>query len=241
MNGRRIVIAFLVLGAAFTAVVLWLGGNLDALVKGAVERYGGRMTGTEVRLAGVDLELREGRGTLTGLRVANPEGFSGGDAVTLGEITLDVDTESLAREPIVIEEIRVSGPHLLVELAKDGSVNLRALQESVEDYVPAAQADGGGGGSPPPRVAVRKLTVEGGRIVADATAVGGERSERDLGAFTLTDLGGASGVPADELGREVLRALLRRSVEQGAMDALKQKAGDTLKDAAGGLLKDLGG
>ncbi|HMB68635.1 MAG TPA: hypothetical protein VKU85_04965, partial [bacterium] len=142
------------------------------------------------------------------------------------------------KEPIVIEEIRISGPKLLVELAEDGSVNLRSLQKTVESYVPAAKADAGD--NPPPRIAVRKLTVDGGKLELDATAVGGEKSEKQLGGFVLTDLGGSGGIPADQLGQEVLRAVLRRSVEQGALEELKNKAGGALKDAAGGVLEGLG-
>ena len=189
------------------------------------------MTETDVRLAGVSLKLREGRGTMTGLRIRNPDGFSGENAVSLGEITLDVDTQSITEEPIVIEEIRISGPELLVEVAEDGSVNLRSLQKTVEGYVPAKAETGGD--KPPPRVAVRKLTL-------DATAVGGKKSEKQLGGFVLTDLGGSQGVPADQLGQEVLRAVLRRSVEQGALEELKSKAENALKDAAGGVLEGLG-
>ncbi|HMB70606.1 MAG TPA: hypothetical protein VKU85_14920, partial [bacterium] len=108
MNGKKIVVGFVGVAVLVTVGLLWLGGNLNTIVKGAVERYGGRMTETDVRLAGVNLKLRDGRGTMTGLRIRNPDGFSGEDAVSLGEITLDVDTASLTKEPIVIEEIRIS-------------------------------------------------------------------------------------------------------------------------------------
>jgi hypothetical protein len=240
MNGRKVVVGFVGVAVLATVGLLWLGGNLNAVVKGAVERYGGRMTGTDVRLAGVSLKLREGRGTLTGLRIGNPDGFSRADAVSLGEITLDVDEASLAKEPIVIREIRVAGPQLLVEMAADGGVNLRSLQKAVEGYVPEAGSGGDGGGNPPPRIAVKTLSVEGGRLVLDATAVGGKRTENDLGGFVLTNVGGSEGVPADRLGQEILQAVLKRSVEQGALDGLKQKAEEALQDAGGGLLKKLG-
>jgi hypothetical protein len=232
MKGRGILIGLGVLAVAIVAAVLWTAGNLNSLVRKGVERYGPRITGTDVRLAGVDLELREGRGTLRGLRIGNPDGFSNDDAIALGEITLDVDPGSLAKEPIVIETIRIAGPELLLELAKDGGVNLRSLQENVADYVPEASA------KPPPRVAVRTLTVEGGKLAVDATAVGGKRSERDLGSFTLRDVGGAEGVPADRLGQEVLRALLRQALERGAAEELKRRAKDALGEA-GGFLKGL--
>lgn len=206
--------------------VLWLGSSLNGIVKAGVERHGPKVTGTDVKLAGAEIQLREGRGTLRGLRVRNPDGFSREDAVSFGEITLDIDTGSLTKEPLVIETIRIAGPSLLLEMSKDG-VNLRVLQQHVEQYAPQQAA-----GDRLPRIAVRSLTVEGGTLRLDARAVGGEISERKLPALTLTDVGGTKGVPADALGQEVLRAVLS--------GALRGAAEEGLKDAGLRLLKGLG-
>lgn len=233
MRARSVLVTVGLLAVIATASVLWLGGNLNSIVKKGVERYGPRVTKTDVHLAGVDLRLKEGRGTLLDLRIANPEGFSGADAISLGEITLDIDPGSLTRQPIVVETIRIVGPSLRLEVAEDGAVNLRSLQKSVNTYSARLKDHSGDDAdrSPPPRVVVRELTVEGGTLALDTTTIGGESTERALGSFTLRDLGGSEGVPADQMGQEVLLAILHRAVEQGARDELKRAAQDALAEA----------
>jgi hypothetical protein len=248
VSGRRILIAVGAVAAVVVVVVLWLGRSLDSVVKAGVERYGSRIAGTSVEVSGVRLELREARGTLRGLRIRNPGGFSGRDAVSLGEIVLDLEGKSLASEPIVIEELRIGDPRLLVEVATDGKVNLRALQHNVESYAspgggsgPAPGGGGAGGGEAkaPPRILVKKVIVEGGKIRLDTRAVGGEETERDMAGLTLSDVGAPNGVRADHLGRKVLDALLSEALRGSAVQALRQKAEDELKQAGKGILKGL--
>jgi hypothetical protein len=243
VSARKLFIGLGVLAAVGIGVVVWIGGSLDSLVKAGVEKYGPRITRTEVALSSVKLDIRGGRGTLKGLRIANPAGFSRADAVAFGEITLDLDVSSLGKEPIVIEQIRVAGPELLLELAKDGATNLGTIRDAAEKYAPP-QAGGIDGSlrspdGPVPRIVVKRLEFDAGTIRLDASAVGGAKSERELGSFTLTDLGGSSGVPADRLGREILRTIVRRAVEESAGGELERVAKDKLKDAGGGLLRSL--
>jgi hypothetical protein len=242
VNARKLFLGLGILAAIGIAVVVWIGGSLDSLVKAGVEKYGPRITRTEVALASVKLDIRGGRGMLKGLRIANPAGFSQADALSLGEITLDLDVGSLGKEPIVIEELRVAGPELLLELAKDGGTNLGAIRDAAEKYAPP-QAGGIDGSlaspdGPMPRMIVKTLEFDAGTIRVDATAVGGTKSERELGSFTLTNLGGSSGVPADRLGREIVRTIVRRAIEESASGELERMAKDKLKDAAG-LLESL--
>jgi hypothetical protein len=243
VNTRKMVISFAVLAVIGIAVVVWIGGSLNSIVKAGVEKYGPRITETNVQLASVKLQVREGRGTLRGLRIANPEGFSRADAVSLGEITLDLDVATLGKEPIVIETIRVAGPELLLEISKDGKTNLGAIQNAAERYAPP-QAGGIDGSlkstdKPMPRIVVKKFEFAGGTLRLDPTAIGGEKSERELGSFTLTNLGGTNaGLPADQLGREMLRAVVRRAIEKGTAGELERLAKDKLGEA-GGLLRSL--
>ncbi len=239
MKPRRVLIAIGVLVVIVLGALLWLGDNLNALVQKGVERYGPRVTETRVRLAGADIALRDGRGTLRGLHVANPDGFSNDDAISLGEITLDIDLGSVTDSPIVIETLLVEGPSLLLEVAENGDVNLRTLQKSVNEY--ASRSADGADDSPPPRIAVKEFTLQGGTLKLDTTAIGGERTERTLDGFTLRDIGGSDGVPADELGQAALRAILDRAVAQGAVDELKERARDAIGEAGGRLLDRLTG
>ena len=58
----------------------YLLSNLDSIVKSAIEQYGSEITGTRVRVGSVKITLTEGRGTIRGLRVGNPSGFSSNGA-----------------------------------------------------------------------------------------------------------------------------------------------------------------
>lgn len=238
---RKILIGSCAVVIVVIGALVWLGRNLDTIIQRGIERYGSEITQTDVHLAGVDFAVREGRGTFTALRIGNPEGFSGTDAIAFGEIILDVDPGSLRSEPIVIETIAIREPALHLELNESGGVNLRVLQKSVDTYTSDGADDGGDGGNRPPRVSVKTFSIESGRITLDATALGGERSERVLSSMTLDDLGGTDGIPADRLGKEVLRALLRRAIEQGAVDEIQRRAREALGKKAGDVLEGLTG
>ena len=56
--------------------------NLDRGIKTAVETIGPELTGSEVTLSSVDLSLIDARGSFSGLRVGNPQGFAAADACT---------------------------------------------------------------------------------------------------------------------------------------------------------------
>ena len=86
------VIAIIVIAIAFA--VFYLLSNLNSLVAEAIEIHGGNVTDTSVGVSGVDISIREGRGSIKGLTVANPDGFKKGNAFSLGDITVDIDLES---------------------------------------------------------------------------------------------------------------------------------------------------
>src|SRR5579884_744444 len=75
--------------------VLYLRSNLDSIVKAAIEKYGTEAAQTEVRLDNVKLSLEAGEGTITGLRVSNPHGFSSAKALGSGVISVKLDTSSI--------------------------------------------------------------------------------------------------------------------------------------------------
>jgi hypothetical protein len=219
-----------------------LARSLDSIVKNAIEKHGTEMAGASVRVSSVQIDVKEGRGTIRGLRIANPDGFSGGDAVSLGEITLDLDVESFRKEPYVIDQIRVEDPELRLELNDAGAANLDRLRSNVEAYAPSSS---GGGNAPTPLLRVARFDVTGGRMQLDATAVGGEAGERSVPEIALRDVGGAGGIPANQVGKEILRSVLRKAVEGAARDELtrlaKKELGEQVGDAVGGVLDKLGG
>jgi hypothetical protein len=207
------VLAVLVLVARFVV-------SLDAIVAREIQRIGSEITGVAVKVGAVELALRDGRGTIRGLRVGNPEGFSEGEAFRLGEITVEIDVSSLRQAPVVLPQIRIVAPEVNVEFARTGKSNLEVLLEHVQG--PAAdQADApeSSGQEEPLRLAVRHFVIESGALRGDVSAVSGagaDRFEADLPPVRLSEVGGRAGATPVELGETVLQAFLRQALRSVA-------------------------
>ena len=77
---KKILITILVIVVLIIAALVLLFSNINSLVAKAIEKNGSNVTQTSVSVSGVDISLREGRGTIKGLRIANPPGFDTRDA-----------------------------------------------------------------------------------------------------------------------------------------------------------------
>jgi uncharacterized protein involved in outer membrane biogenesis len=230
---RKLLIAAAVFLLVVAGVAVFLYNSIDSIVKTAIERFGSDITGTEVSVASVDISLKSGRGTIRGLRVDNPEGFSSHDALELGEVTLDIDVASLNKDPIVIEEIRVMAPAVRAELDEKARSNIGVIKDHAEGYQAGAaqpKTDKRDSGFEKHFV-IRKVTFEEGKIAADATAVGQGEKDIDLPAVRLTDVGGSRGATPAAIGKTITRAFLGQVMDAVA-DELKAEARKKLEDEA---------
>jgi uncharacterized protein involved in outer membrane biogenesis len=253
MNVRRILVGLL--GAAgvlliVLALLLWfVHASLDSIVQTALETHGSRLTGTRVVVEDVDISPQSGEGTLRGLRIENPSGFSRGDAIRFGEVRLRIDASTLMKDPLVIDEVRIEAPYANYEVKPPGKANIDVIRENLERAIPkgAKQAPPAGEAAPAPeasahRLVIRKFSFENGSVSADARALGGKQFDTTLPPLRLSNLGGEQGTPADEVGQTVLVAFTRgvaRSVAaKGLGKLLEEKLGGT-GEAAKGLLDRL--
>jgi hypothetical protein len=233
----------LIAGGALLLVVgaaVWFGlSRLDSLVASAIEEFGSEIAGVPVRVDSVSIQLREGRGTIYGLRAGNPEGFSASDAFSLGEITLDIDPASITSSPIVIDELTVAAPVALYEMDARGRSNFDAIRENVNRYsgdspAPSEEAPAGDSGEEL-RLTVAKFRVQDGSVTADASALHekAEPQKLDLPPLALDGIGGSRGATPGELGKAVLDAFTR-SVRDAGKGAAKRQARTLLEDQIGG-------
>jgi hypothetical protein len=232
------------------ALFLWfVHASLDALVQSALETHGSRLTGTRVVVEDVDISPQSGEGTLRGVRVENPPGFSRGDALRFGLVTLRIDVSTLVQDPLVIDEVRIDAPHASVELKPPGRSNIDVIRQNLERAVPkgARPAQPGGGAAPAPEAAVRRLVIrefsfENGSLAADARALGGKQFDATLPPVRLSNVGGRQGAPGDEVGQTVLAAFTRAVARSAAAKGLGKLLEDELGgagEAAKGLLDRL--
>lgn len=232
---------FLLLGIVIGIGVFYLVSNLNQLVAEAIETHGSEVTETRVSVTGVEISIREGRGSIEDLRIANPEGFSAGYTFSLGDITLDIDLASVREDPIVIDEILIRAPEINAEFTATGASNIDELRKQIQAHVPESDGGDGGGGSDsaPPKIRIKKLTFEQGRIEVDATALGLENRSLDLPAIRMDDIGGVQGATADQIATIVLSRLAKDAASKIASSEVNRLIEDNLGDEAKGLLDKL--
>lgn len=129
-----------VVGLIGAAGILYFVFNINRVVKAGIEDVGPTITQTEVQVGKVALSFLSGQGELRNFKIANPEGFTSENAFVLDYAKLDVDPKSLMSDMIVVEEFSVDGAHLTLE-QHGTQVNLRVLQEHLEEYIGTAEND----------------------------------------------------------------------------------------------------
>jgi len=258
--------ALLVIGAAILAYVLT---SFDSLVKDAIETYGSMVTQTKVRVSKVEISLSSGEGKITGLRIANPPSFSGTNLFRLGAISFRVDTNTVTRNPVVIDEIVIHDPAVLYEVNKSGISNIDIIKRHLEHasktagrHTPSSTQ----AGNEQLKMIIRRLTIGRGRAQIRIAALGGIEQTIRIPRVQLTDIGKKSGgATAAEVARQITRILThtasRAIAKAGTQQIIGKSAGllkgsarkaenkvmDTLKNMGGvarkaeGVLRDLPG
>ena len=220
-TGKTIGIGIVLLLLAVAAGIFFLVDNLDALIKRGIEEQGSRAAGTRVTVEDVHIDLGQARGTIRGLEVANPGGFSARPLFALGEISLRLDPASITASEPTLEEVRILAPRLLLELNARGETNLERFNQGLAAGQKGAQpqSDAGAG----KRLRVRTLTIADAGAEIDLSAIGQKSYAGTLPTLVRHDIGGAQGVTAEELARIILAAMaeeLEQEAGRRGIDAL---------------------
>lgn len=242
---RKIVIAVGAVVVLFAGALWYLASSVDGIVKEVIEESGSAATGTEVSVSGVRIHLREARGSIDGLRIANPTGFSG-DAISFRSITIAIDPASIAgRDPIVVTEVRVQEPHVNLVLGNGGS-NLQALLDNIRrggGTKPPSSSSGGKVDAEEIRIRIDSLDIGKAQLSADLSKVGGKSYQATLPVIQRSGLGGHRGATATEIAETIARAFVQETLAaaarhetQHAVDKLIDK---NLKGDAGAAAKGI--
>ncbi|MGH7824737.1 MAG: hypothetical protein ACREQ7_06130 [Candidatus Binatia bacterium] len=237
--GGGVIIAVLILVGIG---VYFLFSSLDSIVKAAVEKYGSDVTQAVVRLNDVDIELTSGKGALRGLTVGNPPGFKSERALSLGEISLQLDVGSVTKDTVVIKEISITAPEVMYEFGLKGS-NIDALRRNVDAYT--AQGKDGKKETTAPeepdkpgkKLIVEQLHIRNGIVNVSATELQGKTATAPLPDIHLTDIGKKTGgATAGEIAEQILAAIGRSASKAAAStDISKLVGGVKIPEVPGGL------
>ncbi len=232
---KRIILIGLAAVILVIAGTVWfLYSSLDSIIEEAIERYGTEAAGTRVEVDSVSISLSQGRGTLRGLRVANPEGFSSGDAIYFGEVTLQIALGSLGENPVVIEEVFVDAPLVRYERNGEGTANLDVIRKNL-------QRSGGGGSQPegePTKLSIRKFEARNGKIEVDVAQLGQEMTA-ELPTVRISNLGGSSGALPREIGKRILAEFTKAAANAVARQGIRKLIDKQLGGEAGEALKKI--
>jgi hypothetical protein len=250
MTVRRLILGALALvsiGAAVSLVLLV--SSLDRVVAFAIENYGSEIAGANVQVESVEIRLRDGEGTIRGLRVGNPDGFGTDDAIRIEKITLGIDIASLRdRDPIVIDMLDVTAPVVKLVLDGRGRSNLKAIEQNVEAYGGEEGGEDGGEegdeASPKPAASlaaptllrIRRFSVERGSLAVDLKVFGQAGVKVSIPEVNERDIGGRDGATPGEIGAVLAGAFLESVLSAVAASPI-QAGIDGLLDGAFGESK----
>jgi len=214
--GVLIVLALLLAG--YFTMQYFLGG----IVKAGVNKFGPSITQTKVQLDGASLSPLSGNGTLTGLAVGNPAGWSSANAFYLGKVHVSMEPFSVFKDHIVIDELVIEKPEFLYE-TKIVSSNINDLLKNIEKATGSKESEPKAKNGQPVKMVIKKLSIRDGKVTV---GLGPSAIPLPLPPIELTDLGTAEGgiTPA-----QVTFAIMRSVTTQvvGAASQALTKLGGT--------------
>jgi hypothetical protein len=200
---------------------------LGSLVKTGVAHYGPGITGTPVSLEDAHFSPLSGEGTLTGLVVGNPKGWTSDRAFSFGKIHVVVRPASVFGDQIVVKEIEIEDQVFDYE-TRVVSSNIGQLLSQIEGRKPGDAGQATTKSGKPIKFVVQHLILRGGRITL---GVGPTAIALPMPTLELRDLGGGTdGVDSVELAQVVMRAVAQ-SVASATVHAAG-KIGATATGAA---------
>jgi uncharacterized protein involved in outer membrane biogenesis len=197
--------------------------TIDGIVKSNIESIGSEMLKTSVEVDDVGISILDGSGTIDGIIIHNPEGFSDNPAVKLQQISMKFVLSTLLSDTVVITDIEIKRPELYFE-QKATRNNLNTLKNNL-----------GGETSAETNVVVDHLLVENGLVRLSAD-IGGEETtaQAEFERFELTGIGRQDNNTMDQTMQQILEPILAKAIQVAIREGLLDLAKDKLQDLLDG-------
>lgn len=207
-------IFFFLLGLIVILLIgLFLFGSslLNKTVVTTVNAIGPKVTQTPVSVETVDLSLINGSGTISGIKVGNPEGYKSENIFELGDIQIDVKPTSLASDTILVEKIHINNPKISYEKTLKGS-NIRDLLNNIQAFTENLPGGGQENTEPQPKsdkpakkVIIEDFQIKGGTISAGVLGLSINVPLPDL---AFQNIGAKDGPSFAEIGEQIFQEIL---------------------------------
>lgn len=233
-----IAVLLLILVAGFA---LFIQFGTEPTIKYALETEGSAMTGSKVAVQGVDLSLLGSSLSLSGVKLDNPQGFTAPRALSLGEVSLNLDRSSLMSDEIVINRLLLDKPSITFERGQ-GSSNLEIIKKAVDKYLPQTDET-----APVKTVLIKELLINGAELTYNMKP-GGKMQSMTLPDVSVQNIGSGEGgegvsyqVAIDQIVAQITPVVIEQLVKAEGIDAVKGlvkdpgQLEDLLKDGGGGV------
>ncbi|MGD8567319.1 MAG: hypothetical protein PVJ39_04490 [Gammaproteobacteria bacterium] len=201
---KAIIAVVVVLVIAVTGILYYVFTNLDAIVKAAIEKYGSQAVQTQVKVDHVDIELTAGSGTIKGLTIANPQGFSQPLAFSLGEITTRININKTSQNLIAIDLVSIDAPHVFYEINAERQGSLNVLKDRLAKGTSKGSAPTEKDNGPSLELAIAKFQLKNAMLQAKVVPLKDKMYKLKLPPLTLTNLRGTP----EQISQQVLNQLI---------------------------------
>ena len=161
---------------AVLTLPLWINPVATSLARSLVPGY----TGTAFNIERVNLNPYTGKLLISGVELANPEGYSEKDAFALGSLSVDVEVSSLLSKTIHVRDITIDAPFASYVFDAEGVNNFDRIIEAVNKKLGPKKEKKEEPSET--KVVIDKVTIKNVKV-----AVGNGRFE--LASLVLTDFG----------------------------------------------------
>ena len=232
---KLLVIGGIIVGLGLIGVVV-MSLFLGSIVTAGVNNFAPKLTQTKVVLTGASISPLTGSGTLSGLVVGNPKGWSDANLCSLGKIHVDVAPFSILGDHIVVNEITIDAPEFNYETKLIAS-NVADLLKNIEQVTGAKDAPQATTKSGQPiKFEVKKFRLQNGWV---HLGVGPAAMKLPMPPIALDNLGTSEGgITPDQLVFAVMRSVTGSVVS--ATTAAAGKIGGTAGAAAAEGAKQAG-
>ena len=216
-------------------LLLLAGGGLffylDSIVKSGIEVVGSNLLGTAVTVDSVSLSPLSGQGSISGLRVENPEGFESQYAFELDSVLVSIDVNSVFTDAAEIESIVIMQPVITYE-TKIASDNIRTLLDKLDEG-DAPSSDPETEDDSAQQIIIREFRMVGSQLnfvsaLVSAPITLADIEIRDIGA----EGGSASAANAVRVVLQELVASILNSDDLPGLDGLRESVEGRIQDGA---------
>lgn len=195
-------VAVVVAIAAVFALEVFLGKAVTA----GVNSFAPKVTQTKVTLASARISPLSGSGTLSGLVIGNPKGWSEGNICSLGKVHLNVAPFSVLGDRILIEEIEIDAPEFNYEtklIASNVGDLLKNIEAATGKGTAASETKTKDG--KPIKIEVKRFKLTNGKVRLGLSGAG---ATLPMPPITLNDLGTKEGgITPDQLAFAVMKSV----------------------------------